>query len=382
MILTVLATGLASVAPAWPLHAQSRLPVERPAFKSSLYRCAIRQDGSLCAGVRNNGRVELYDADLAKLVELEPKLDAVCLELAFSPNGEHLSAQTSDGRLLLWGVGEAGLEQATLARVITQLSLDWHRPRSYEAGLTWSPDSTRILTIDGLGHRSLFNAEGDLVRRLNARGYEDGAFDALWHEPTRALLLRDASGVGLYDWDTGEPRMVGAQHEQYSTAKPPTAFALIPDGSLLAIGSEHLHVDLFDLDTGALCAELDYSPGDWLVSEDAHPLQLRFAPDGKQLALSSYGSAYVAVMDSETLHVTYDSGYRGCHWNEVYQLRWRPTSDRIMCYFDCGSGGTSELTLGEEPKWQSFDRLVGPRFSATTGVGILDGELTSWQLFE
>ncbi len=173
---------------------QSSLPAERAGVRSSVYRCAIRQDGSLCASVRKNGRVELLNAELDPLHVIAEDLGAQCIDMRFSPDGSRLLLQTDRARLLLWHIEGAEVVGET---ELIEFSWEWHRPKSYDAEFSWAPDSTRFMTIDSLGHRRLYDRDGTLVRRLDAEGYERRGRGAAWHERSDALLLRDEAGIGV-----------------------------------------------------------------------------------------------------------------------------------------------------------------------------------------
>lgn len=345
-------------------------------------QCAIRTDGSLIAAVGREGIVTLHDSELKLVANLQPALDAECQELAFSPDGTRLAAQVHDGRTLLWRIDGEAATQVAPAKVIVQYSFDWHRPKSYGAGLTWSPDSSRFVTINSQGHRRLYDADGLLIRRLDAEGFEHGAYDALWHAPSRALLLREQDGVGVYDWETGERRMRGGEHFRFPTASPPSAFALSPSGDQLVVGSKSLRLELFLFETGERLRSMRFPHNGLDNPNFLKPLQLRYSPNGEWLAMTSEGGADTGVLEAETLIVKYNRDSWGAHWSETFAINWSSTSDRLLFHFTCGCGGSSELVLGEKFTWNDYDKLSSPRTGTRTGIGIMDGELTRWKLHE
>lgn len=363
-----------------PGLAQSQVVVERPALRSSIYQCAISRDGSISAAVRTSGRVELYDSALMLLVELEPPLEADCLTLDLSPDGRRLTAQLSDGRLLLWKTEGYGRMGKTQPRTIVQFPWDWVRPRSYNAGLTWAPDSSRFLTIDSLGHRRMHDADGELLWRFDAEGYEAGDYDALWHEPSLSLLLRNREGVAVYDRETGARRMRGGVGRLFASIDPPTSFALSSDGTRLAVGSGHLRIDVFDFESGDLLRTTTFEPNDWVFPRDARVQQLRFSPNGRWLAMSTRGDVYVGLFEADSLAVKFSSESIDCYDYDTYRLHWWPTSDRLLCGADDERGSVRELRLGERISWHHYRDLSGPQHSDHAGIAIQDGELVKWRL--
>lgn len=349
-------------------------------LRPAIYRCTISRDGSISAAVRTSGRVELYDAVLLLLVELEPPLEAHCLALDLSPDGTRLSALLGDGRILLWkteGYGRMGKLQPT---TIVQFPWDWVRPPNYNAGLTWAPDSSRFFTIDSLGHRRMHDANGELLWRFDARGYEDGACDALWHEPSRSLLLRNCEGVAVYDLETGARRVRGGVGRLFASIEPPTAFALSSDGTRLAVGSGNLHIDLYDFESGDRLHTMNFEPNDWVFPRDARVQQLRFSPDGRWLAMSTRGGVYVGLFDVASLAVKFSSESIDCYDYGTYRLHWWPTSDRLLCGIDDERGSVRELRLSDRISWQHYRDLSGPQHSDHAGIAIRDGELVTWRL--
>jgi WD40 repeat protein len=182
---------------------------------------------------------------------------------AFSPDGKHLAAASSEGDTVLWDTA-TGEEVRRFPAV----------PGAVLA-VAFTPDGKHLVAGAGTSDKApgLWGLQtGKLVRRFTT-GAVDGVTD-LALSPDGSVLAtsnnRNNPPVLLWDVATGKLLRTLAGHSWWN---PAVAFA--PDGKTVAIGG-YQKICLRDVATGREVRQMDHVR--------AGALSLAFAPDGKSLA--------------------------------------------------------------------------------------------------
>lgn len=352
---------------------------DHPAYgKEAVWRHAISSHGKWAVGARRSNRVELYDAELQVVCELQSRKAPGLVELAFSPDERRLAAADREGRLLIWDLETLKGKAIGDPIVITDLELRDEEDERRTAALSWSPDSSRLLVQRRGGPRALYGTDGALVKRFDAVGHPGGDIDAVWRASTHALLLRQKLGVAAYDWRTGTMNEEEGQAVFYSVGETPWAYGLSPDGMELVVSSSPMVMTFFDAATGEATRSWKFT-NDFAINDDNQYCQLRYSPDGSRLAFSSIETMYYGVLDVSTLEPIYQTGWCGGHFRNVHYMRWLPGSnDTLSVYYECCPWGPQLLLLEPEPRWQDTQELWIPRFSDRGGIALKDGELAIW----
>jgi WD40 repeat protein len=185
------------------------------------------------------------------------------------------------------------------------------------------------------------------------------------------LAVAGGSGpVQLLDAHTGQPLR---SFEVQRNPADRTVLAFSPNGAFLVLGCAH-QACVLDAATGQLLARLP--------SETAHGSMVwsaSFAPDGKSLALSSYGSGDVLVYDVATWHTTakISTGVLG-----VYSAAFSPKGEWIAT----ASGSALQLwRVGHYEAPAAEGRVIGLVWSIafqSDGLGLVSAgqELQTWRI--
>jgi WD40 repeat protein len=247
--------------------------------------------------------------------------------LGWSPDGSHIASV--NGGVDVWN-------PETGERLLTYAS-DGHVPEA----LAWSPDGARIAStgaerIEGgwIPTVQIWNPHTG-ERLLTYRGYADmWTLDPFLFDPINTLSwspdstrivtgsgntnqrLQEAS-VHIFDTQTGE-RLI-KRTEEKSNYAPVVAVGWSPDGSRIASTANFRTVEVWDAATGdRVC----------IFQEHRDTVQaLAWSPDGARIASADWDGA-VLVWESTTARRvdTYDGHYFG---NEVYSGQPRPERTRL-----------------------------------------------------
>ncbi len=245
-------------------------------------------------GVRVNGRFRVLDLTTGKLVERldRPGHMATINAVAAQPGGELVATAGVDLSVGLWRAGdgrEAGVIDDAPSEVL---------------GLAFSPDGTRLATVDHAGSLRVLGLQRPaspdarwVVRQLwesGGRGHF-GPARGLAYDPANKRLATCGEDGRILLWEAGG----GALHRRIETKSGSlTAVAFRPDGQVLATAGIDGMVRTFDVETGQPRAS--WSAG----LNDLHALC--FSPDGAVLAATGDGARLFDAATGEWL-VTVDT---------------------------------------------------------------------------
>lgn len=244
---------------------------------------AFSPDGTRAVSGDGKSGIRLWDVDSGRgLWAFSPGVPVWCV--AFSPDSKRLS----------WGSQErAGILDAETGREI----LAFKGQKGGVRQAVFSPDGTRVLSIDDRGDVKLWNAE---------TGQENWNLDDK-HWISRAVFSPDgakvlsASDDGVKLRDAGTGRVLWAFDDKTGSAH----VAFSPDGGRALITGDDIPMKIRDVETGRELRTFSGQKGDWAG--------VAFTPDGKRI-LSVRQDNHAVICDAETGHPIHEADVPGCFW--------------------------------------------------------------------
>ncbi|KAK6524243.1 hypothetical protein TWF694_005899 [Orbilia ellipsospora] len=226
-------------------------------------------EGRLALASSRKGAVRIWEPTALSEGGLSPGLENSKDELAwltFSPNGQFLVTKVGQENIDIWDVASGALIQKA-------------EQGGYVTKFEFSPDGTRLASVDSNGRVCLWNVENSwaLVNVLKLKGYgirEDTAFSS------NPWLLADCAPLGpweaVYIWDLANGSLMREIAISESDGNSVRSIALSADGKLLATALSK-RIRLWDVASGLPRGTTDY------VCRG----EISFSPDCQQLAFQS-----------------------------------------------------------------------------------------------
>jgi len=235
--------------------------------RSTVRSVAISPDGSTLASAGDDNRLIFWDLDRRRPLRSGDGVRADSVRVvAFSPNGELLAAGDADGNVTLWNAAAQTVQGERISARVGSVS-----------SLSFNPDSESLAVGGQDGRVQIWD-----IKHKAVRGGPIVAFRAA----DTAASGKDASAPDSLDSDSAGRRRLRTLGVQ---------LAYSPDGSLLAYSS-HKGVTLQEVgpgqETGTTVLQ-DASLGQEadVLGESKVPsaTSMAFSPDGKLLAVGTYG---------------------------------------------------------------------------------------------
>ena len=254
---------------------------------------ALSPDWQVFAGFYNSSEkhgIKLWDLHTGELRTTFDNQDAWVNSVAFHPDGKMLASSDSEGTIRLWNINTGDHRPI-------------YTPYKTVGKVTFSPDGQTIMSRRNNDYQLWDVATGEFKARLD----DTMKIDNIVFSPDGAFLLgANWSELCLWDPDTGKITMrLGVKSSH--TTRP----VFSPDGQTIAsaVGNDYT-VQLWDSHTGkrknALIRDPKYIKM-IMVTEGVPELidyatkrveSIAFSPDGRTLAVSSYGE--IVFWDAET----------------------------------------------------------------------------------
>jgi WD40 repeat protein len=243
-----------------------------PPHKDHVYGAAFSPDGRYLASGGRSNPIHLWELATGQQVFTLPAQDYL---FAFAPDGRTLvsGGGSYDGAIPLWDLA-TGKERRSLGRHDRNLS-----------ALAFSRDGRLLATASEGGAVKLWDMAAGR-EKLTLPGHDGGAAPVAFLPDGRTLLVR--AGTHLNFWDIGPPARDGEAWTVKAGRRLDGAgnvLALTADRKMLASGQSYRNVYLWDVERGAEVQRL---------GEFGDIGGAAFAPDGKTVVVSGYGSVILA----------------------------------------------------------------------------------------
>jgi WD40 repeat protein len=258
------------------------LRVRRLLPSSDLSTATFSGDGRLVAAGGRDRSIHVWDAQSGALLYTLPH-DGAVLSLAFSPNGRFLASGSSDGTARLWSVA-GGLRLATFTH-----------PKGIRGDdvrmVSFSPDSTRLLTVGGDRFARVFDVAGrepvtalDNTTVVNAARFSHGG----------DLVATGGSGIFVRIWNASTGQLRYPLRITPATTGSLNELAFSPDDRLLATaGSQDTTAKVWNLAEKSAVAIL--------TVHRSGIESVAFSPNGRSVVTAGRdGKAYIAQSEFST----------------------------------------------------------------------------------
>jgi WD40 repeat protein len=252
--------------------------------------------------------VKVYQVDTGEALYTFPggfESDVVVLT-SWSPSGDSFVTR---------GLGGAKVYEAATGRQLLDLSV----PQTYCWRAVWSPDGSRILTLDGWESATVWDAEsGQELIRITDIVY---VLDVDWSPSGDLAAVAGADGF-VHVWDV----VTGQEFAKLSgTMAWPSPIAFSPDGErILAMGDDN-KLNILDLTEASISIP---------ISSCGHITNAAWSPDGEQVAFGALcpPDYPVKIWDSNSGEELFE--IKGNEGMQPGKIAWSPSGDRIGITYD------------------------------------------------
>jgi WD40 repeat protein len=314
---------------------------------------AINSAGDLAAIGMADGRIQLSDTRTGQQTLLFEALAGAIWNVTFSPDHKWIAALSYDGSLGLFETssGTAQFVQPEVAEKLT------HR-RTFGSLLEFSPDGVRLLLAASDLGGSLWSTGGELIRRIERPLGNFTGIAAAWSPDGTRIATIDGATAVLLDGSTGESR------ETIKLNAQARSIAYSPDGKYLAVGTyDDGLVFIYQMTTGKVIRQLQARD---MIMNDIYVPIVRFSPNGEQLAYSSCTSINVMLDAVHEDKQFFTSGFHGGRMGEPAGVKFSPDGSRLWYAWSSGGGVFNQV----ETESGQVTRLASARVPEVSTSGI------------
>ena len=305
----------------------------------------IDPGGRFMAVGRTDGVIELLDATSGSLVRRSRPLGSPVWAVALHPRGHSVAALTWDGRVHLWSTAgdDEPLHVDALAPAAEDDELGW----SFGAFLEFDSTGKRLFAAAVYRGWCLLDDGGEVLRYDATPIGHFFAVRAAWSPNgsgvaiVRKGLLKTVSFV-----DSGEGGELALPIDCPSDV---LGLDLSPDGKRLATGHDDAHLRVWNVETGELLFEDEFIDP-WPLDGGHIPRirDVRFSPDGNQVAYSTDPSVNVIVFDLESGERVAEHDTNGGRLFERVPVCWSPDGPRLWFAYAGGAMNVWQLDWSNE----------------------------------
>ncbi|UCH24528.1 MAG: hypothetical protein JSV66_11285 [Trueperaceae bacterium] len=290
---------------------EKRIPLAEPlrGHAGELRVVAFGPDDKTLVSTARDGMVKVWD--LASDQRLGEPLESHYVEgMAMAPDGRTFATSSWNGTLIFWdAVARKQLEEILA------------NPQGYVNTLAFSPDGETLVSNQAFEDASLL---WDVARREPVGRLEQDSPWNLAYSPDGKLLAAGSThgDIVLWDMEAGQP----AGEPLLGHSEDIESVVFSPDGTLLASSSDDGTVRLWDVET--------LTPlGEPLLGHELFVNSVAFSPDGKTLASASSDHT-VRLWDVETL-TPLGEPLTG-HEKEIRSVLFHPNGEWLVSAGDDG----------------------------------------------
>ncbi len=272
-----------------------------------VYGVAFSPDGQHLVSASWDNTLKLWHANGQPITTLSGHTKAVW-DVAFSPDSEYLLSASADATAKIWPITYDTNIPTVVAPPVT---LRGHEGRVNAVDI--SLDSQTLVTGGEDGHLKFWDRTGKLLLDIPAH---EASVNQVAISPNGLILATASEDHSIKLWEATSGRLLN-ELKDYQT--PVYGLAFSPNGRLLASTSENQTIKLWplnpdgslDIDPGQTTEE---SPAMVLEGHQDRVLQVKFSPDGRQLASTSLDNTVKLWTSSGTL-VTTLKGHDAGTWS-------------------------------------------------------------------
>ena len=280
----------------WDFKA-NQFPVNKFRSEDPVWSFSFSPVSSLLATADNDGNTRLWNLNGTKERTFPGQRKSNLVpRVIFSPNGQQLATMEGYAIVRLWNLNGKKLAES--------------KPSQGQiVGLSFSQDSSFLLTTVKEGNVHLWNQQGTSLKKFSAPQRD------IWQvslSPDGSLLatLEDDGTARLWDW-SGKSL---AEFQGHSSRIDKVIFS--PDGKLLATAARDGTARLWNLD-GKELAQFKAIPN--------AGMQVSFSPDGKLLATAEGGIAKLWDVETKEEVAEFNAEPRG----QVFDLNFSPDGKQL-----------------------------------------------------
>ncbi|MCS7264005.1 MAG: WD40 repeat domain-containing protein [Armatimonadetes bacterium] len=236
---------------------------------------ALSSDGKILATAAKDFKIKLWDWSEKRLIRTLTGHKKNILRLKFTPDGKYLVSASADMSVKMWDVMTGNL----VRQWDDESTVDWHN--GWIQAIAISADGKFLATGSRDTTIKVWDlANGELLRTL--WGHTDTVTALAFHPKEKNLLASGSTDGSVWIWDlnTGKPQY---KHSPFN-AFDPYDMEFSPDGKFLALGSyASKGVRVIDWQKGKIVA--------WGSGIEGSVWDIAFSPDGRLVAAGAGDNA-------------------------------------------------------------------------------------------
>ncbi|MBX2863151.1 MAG: AAA-like domain-containing protein [Leptolyngbyaceae cyanobacterium MAG.088] len=291
-----------------------------------VYGVAFSPDGQYLASASWDNTLKFWHASGQLITTLSGHTNAVW-DVAFSPDSDYLVSASADTTAKIWPISYDNTVPTLAAPPIT---LKGHEGRVNAIDI--SLDSQTLVTGSEDGHLKFWDRTGKLLLDIPAH---KASVSQVAISPDGLILATASEDHTIKLWEATSGRLLNELKEHQA---PVYGIAFNPNGRLLASTSDDKTIKLWPLNPdGSINQETEEDPEESpIITLDGHQdrvWQVKFSPDGRQLASTSLDNTIKLWTSSGTLVTTlkgHDAGTWGLDFSPNGQVLASSSDDATV----------------------------------------------------